>query len=193
MSSNLATVAAVAAAAGVFLHLTWFMRGEHLILAPKYFTIGACGPTLLTTGLVYYLKFSVLQASLTVATGCVSWFIGLWTSILIYRRFFHPLRSFPGPDRAIYTAWWHVSNVIDKFDNFRHLDRLHAQYGDYVRVAPNCLSVADPDWVEPIHNSHSQWSKSDWYSEFSPPDMLLPLRLYLLSRSYDQNSSSQIS
>ena len=145
---------------GVLSHLIWFIHGSHLIMAPRYVVTATCGPALLTAGPMYYANFAALEAALTVAVVCSSWTLGLLSSMAVYRRFFHPLRAFPGPPQARWTQWWHVFQVINGVDNYRHLDRLHAQYGDYVRVGPNILSIADPDWVETIHNPHTKFSVS---------------------------------
>ena len=145
---------------GIVSHLTWFIHGSHLILAPKYVVIATTAPLLITATLVYHNNFSILRAVLAEVTCYISFLGGLFASILIYRRFFHPLRAFPGPPEARWSQFWYVSKVIKNVDNFKHLDRLHAQYGDFVRIGPNILSVADPDWVEPIHNPHTKFSVS---------------------------------
>jgi cytochrome P450 family 628 len=67
----------------------------------------------------------------------------------IYRVCFHALRHFPGPPLAKYGQLYHLYKVKieKKCDNFRYLDRMHAEYGEYVRVGPNLLSVSDPDMI----------------------------------------------
>ncbi|KAH7039667.1 uncharacterized protein B0I36DRAFT_426310 [Microdochium trichocladiopsis] len=81
-----------------------------------------------------------------VATASLSFFASLFTSTLLYRTFFHPLRRFIGPSGAKYTQFW-----------------LAAQYGEYVRVRPNMLSISDPDMVESIHGTHTTFEKDEWY------------------------------
>ena len=160
MQFNGGLLALTSSVLGVLSHLAWFIRGEHMIIAPRYFVIATCGPPVATAVLVYYLDFAILQAILAVAICYFSFLAGLFSSIATYRRFFHPLRAFPGPPQARWSQLWHVSKIIKNVDNFRHLDRLHAQYGEYVRIGPNILSVADPEWVEPIHNGQSRFSVS---------------------------------
>ena len=168
MEVNIGLLALVSSVLGVISHLTWFIRGEHLLLAARYFLAAIYGPPLASVALVYYLDFSITRALLTVAVCSFCFLAGLYSSIAIYRGFFHPLRAFPGPPEARWTQFWHVSKVIKNIDNFRHLDRLHAQYGEYVRIGPNTLSVADPDWVEEMHNLHTKFvvsrSESIWLS-----------------------------
>lgn len=78
----------------------------------------------------------------------------------IYRAFFHPLCGYPGPFMARITQFWLPFNVSEKADSAWFIDRLHKKYGEYVRLGPNLLSVADPDVVESIH---AKFGKGQWY------------------------------
>ena len=71
--------------------------------------------------------------------------------MLVYRAFFHRLGVYPGPFFARLSKFWHVSN-LGKFDNYKLLDKLHAEYGPYVRtgtlaarfilgIAPDALDI----------------------------------------------------
>ena len=173
---TLAVIAAGSAFLGVFLHLTWFIHGEHLIYAPRYFVTAIFGPGLIGTALWYYLAYTPLWAFLSVTTGFLSFYAGLFSSITIYRLYFHPLRHFPGPPGAKFWQFDHVRRVSAKCDGFKYLDALHHQYGDFVRVGPNLLSIADPNWVEPIHNARSKWEKGDWYDGGYPMKTLHQMR-----------------
>ena len=57
----------------------------------------------------------------------------LYTSIILFRLFFHPLSKFPGPAFAKVTKFWHVSKVLDS-KNYLLLEKLYQQYGDIVRT-----------------------------------------------------------
>ncbi len=63
----------------------------------------------------------------------VSYCATLFSSVIIYRAFFHPLKNYPGPKLAKITKLWHVFK-ISSLDNYRQIDRLHTQYGDFVRT-----------------------------------------------------------
>lgn len=160
MNISLQTTAAVSAALGIVSHLGHFIHGEHLVAAPTYFLILVLSPSIATAFLIYYASLNILAAATAVATAYTSYLVGLIGSMMIYRRFFHPLRHFPGPKAAIYSQWWLVFKTHTNCTNFRVLDALHKQYGEYVRVGPNHLSVADPDMVEPLHNSGTKFVKS---------------------------------
>jgi hypothetical protein len=61
--------------------------------------------------------------------------VSLWTNMLIYRAFFHPLNKFPGPFGAKLTKFWGFGKVIgSKIQYFKVAGKLQEQYGDYVRA-----------------------------------------------------------
>lgn len=173
---TLGVVAVGFAALGIVLHRVWFIRGEHLKYATRYFLFMLFGPGMISGLLWYYVNYTALWAIANVAVGFLSFYTGLYSSIAIYRLYFHPLKDFPGPTGARLTQFDHVRNVAAKCDGFKYLDKLHAEYGDYVRVGPNLLSIADPTWVEPIHNARSKWEKSDWYDGGWPMKTLHQMR-----------------
>lgn len=53
-------------------------------------------------------------------------------------------------------------------DNFKHLAQYQGQYGDYVRLGPADLSVADPDAVQPVLGPASKCKKSEHYDAQLP-------------------------
>ena len=60
----------------------------------------------------------------------------------LYNLKFHPLSSYPGPKAAAATRLWHTRSLLSgrlPYD----LERLHNQYGDVVRIAPNELSYTN--------------------------------------------------
>ncbi|EDN98276.1 hypothetical protein SS1G_13134 [Sclerotinia sclerotiorum 1980 UF-70] len=62
--------------------------------------------------------------------------VSLWTNILVYRAFFHPLRHFPGPFGARLSKFWSLGKVMQsKFRWYQVLGDLKEEYGDYVRTA----------------------------------------------------------
>ena len=127
MDINYGFLALASSLLGVLSHLIWFIRGEHVINASRYFIAATCGPSLVAPALWYYLDLTIVQAILTTAVSYASYFASLFASISIYRLYFHPLRHFPGPPEARLTQFWHVSRVIDNIENFRHLDRMHTR------------------------------------------------------------------
>ncbi|KAI0502885.1 cytochrome P450 monooxygenase-like protein [Xylaria bambusicola] len=169
-------VAALSAAAGVVSHLTYFIRGEHMLTAYILVIITILSPPTAVAVLTMLagLPFSYAARLTVISYG--AYVTTLFTSILVYRAFFHPLRHFPGPKLARLSQFYHFFRIRAKVDNYRHLDRLHAQYGEYVRVGPNLLSISDPSMIEIIFHPQSQFNKAEWYDIANPLLNLVQLR-----------------
>lgn len=133
----------------------------------RLFQLLFAAPTLLTVGLVRLGELSLASAAFTSAALTISYLVSLWTSMLVYRAFFHRLHAFPGPPGAKLTKFWHVLQ-LGKCDNYKRLDKWHAAYGDYVRIGPNELSIVDPDAVEAVMGARSTCTKSAWYDMGDP-------------------------
>lgn len=73
----------------------------------------------------------------------------------VWRRFCSPLKHIPGPFWASITRLWHVKIITDGKQNER-LKSEHEKYGNFVRLAPDEISVTHPDAVkklllQPLH------------------------------------------
>lgn len=68
-----------------------------------------------------------------------SFFAPLIGSISVYRLFFHPLRSFPGPGLARLTTGWGVSKIARGANKYQLHHELHRQYGDIVRIGTSAV------------------------------------------------------
>ncbi|KAL1963324.1 hypothetical protein VTN77DRAFT_8445 [Rasamsonia byssochlamydoides] len=86
---------------------------------------------------------------------------GAWIVYRILKNcFWHPLASFPGPRIAAITHLYRVYIDCVAKSSFVHtLERLHAQYGDIVRVGPNELHFAYPAAYLEIFNPNNRWDK----------------------------------
>lgn len=62
---------------------------------------------------------------------------------MVYNLYFHPLRHFPGPFEARATRIWYCRKLLSGKVSFE-IGKVHAQYGDVVRIAPDELSFNDP-------------------------------------------------
>lgn len=61
--------------------------------------------------------------------------VSLAVNVLVYRAFFHRLRHFPGPFGARLSKFWAVwQTVKSKARWYQVTERLHEEYGDYVRT-----------------------------------------------------------
>lgn len=68
-----------------------------------------------------------------------------------YLLFFHPLSDIPGPNLAAITDLWKCYKVYRK-SLYTDLQRLHARYGDVVRIGPN--EVSGQTYCLPITNDY---------------------------------------
>jgi hypothetical protein len=84
----------------------------------------------------------------------------------IYRVYFHPLRSFPGPMLASIMDWnkfyynWYLGGI-----HSLKIKQWHAQYGPIIRIAPNELHFSDalaykaiytdPELAKNLHSTNS--------------------------------------
>jgi hypothetical protein len=61
--------------------------------------------------------------------------LSLWTNMLVYRAFLHPLKDFPGPFGARLSKFWSLGKVIQSNIRwYQVVGKLQEQYGDYVRT-----------------------------------------------------------
>ncbi|KAH7125219.1 cytochrome P450 [Dendryphion nanum] len=94
-----------------------------------------------------------------------SFYTTLSASMLLYRAFFHPLQSFPGPFTAKLTSWWSVKQMISSDFTYYQtvLVSLRHKYGDYVRTGPRQISIFDQKAITPILGYNSKTTKGPFY------------------------------
>ena len=121
----------MAALAGLLSHNLFFIRGEHHLKAPIYVQL-----TVLAFAILSLLQANegFWQAMLSSLSILGSFLGSLFTSMIIYRLVFHPLRSFPGPIMFRLSKLWHVLRVAPSMQNHIVLQSLHKRYGDFVRT-----------------------------------------------------------
>jgi hypothetical protein len=158
---------------GVVVHHGLFRRGEwhcsanNIILA--YSTVFASALLLATLTSDLFVGTHLLTSPLVTKLH-IYHFGGLFSSILVYRAFFHRLRRFPGP-RLARLGSLHAVVQARNLGIFRRYRKLHQQYGDIVRVGPSELSIANPEAVKVIHPlrvSHAAPKKGPWYDQPYP-------------------------
>ncbi|PYI01926.1 benzoate 4-monooxygenase cytochrome P450 [Aspergillus sclerotiicarbonarius CBS 121057] len=158
---------ALGGALGVAMHHGLFIHGEWHVQAPNI---------LLGHIVAFALLHVFIDSSLISLSIITSYLFSLLSSITIYRVFFHPLRHFPGPVGARITKLWHVWKVRDS-RNYRVLEELHAQYGDFVRTGPNELTIFHPDIFMAIDGPKSNCIKAEWYDLLHPKLSLVTSRV----------------
>ena len=123
----------IAASLGVSSHLLYFIRGEHHTHALPILELSLALPVVSVIALVQFEQYSLFLAAKTTACVALSYIGSLWTSMIIYRSFFHPLRHFPGPPLAKVSKFYHVLCCCTR-DNHRLKAEWHERYGDFVRI-----------------------------------------------------------
>ncbi|KAF2260598.1 putative benzoate 4-monooxygenase cytochrome P450 [Lojkania enalia] len=168
----------LAAVAGVISHIGFYKHGEHHMKAPLLFWLHVVLFSLTVYGKsvngYFYQSF---KASMIISTV---YLLGLLASIVVYRRFFHRLRSFPGPTLASITKLWHVAHSLDS-QNHLLLDGLYKKYGDFVRTGPSEITVFNQEATWAINGPSNNCTKAAWY------DILLPLYALNTIRSKQQH------
>lgn len=165
-SNSLSMEVLAAALLGLFSHIAIFIRGEWHMRTPFL----AATYSLLAVGLCY-AEFTILDdwnvAIKATRLLIASYFVGLFGSIIIYRRYFHRLRHFPGPSGAAITKFWHVWKCFEG-NNHLVVDDLYKQYGPIIRTGPEELTIVDPSIPSLIDGPKSQFTKAPWYDIFLP-------------------------
>jgi hypothetical protein len=89
------------------------------------------------------------------------WFpagVAVVISWLVRNRFHNGLQKYPGPLLASLTDWWRFWDVYNQRPEVTH-QKLHAKYGDIVRLGPNTLSFADPKALKAIYGLNKGFIK----------------------------------
>ncbi|KAM6510768.1 hypothetical protein FSOLCH5_011213 [Fusarium solani] len=90
-----------------------------------------------------------------------------WVVYSIYSVFFHHYSDIPGPFWAKVSRLWLAKQVLSgTVDQTQR--KLHEKYGSIVRIAPNEVSISDPDAIKTIYAVKNAFSKTDFYTPFAP-------------------------
>ena len=131
----------IAAGLGVLSHVAYFRRGEHHKETLPLIQLFAASIPLSALSLAHFLHFNYGQAILDAACIVGSFVGGVWTSMIIYRAFFHRLNKFPGPWPLKLTKFCQLVSLW-KLDAFRRSYRQHQKHGNFVRTGRS-ISVRD--------------------------------------------------
>lgn len=120
--------------AGVAVHLV--VRPLHEIdhHALRFIAAASLAPAACFAGLYLYLRLQAVAALAATVAATSSFACGLVGSLLVYRVFFHRLRRFPGPLPAKVSRFYAMSKAAETKQSHLFLERLHEEYGDFVRV-----------------------------------------------------------
>ncbi|KAI0694060.1 cytochrome P450 [Cytidiella melzeri] len=122
---------------------------------------------------------STLLTWQTLTTAALAYVI--WTVANgVYNWYFHPLAKFPGPRWAAFTTWWKTNlEVFEGRNQTDELFKLHAIYGDVVRIGPNELHFSNPNVYHELYNPTKRWSRDpSLYHVFAKHESLLTMMEY---------------
>lgn len=154
-----------AAISGIVAHQCFFKRVEvdthPLLIAVGFLAAPVAVKQVLGKCFEQYADISSGTSVLVVACFILS----LWTNILFYRAFFHPLGQFPGPFPAKLSKIWALAQAVKSRLQWYHVNvDLHRKYGDFVRTGPRELSVTDPKAISLIYGFTSKTFKGPAYA-----------------------------
>ncbi|KAG2414635.1 hypothetical protein HFD88_003826 [Aspergillus terreus] len=160
-------IEAIAFVSGVVTHIFYFRKGEHH-LYPFRYLYTYVGLSLTGAALLHYdAEAPVIDATRqSISLICIH-LLGLYSSLLVYRLFLHPLRRFPGPFGARISGFWMPMNIRYQ-PPYQLLEDLHRKYGDFVRIGPSDISVTNPKAITAIHGLKSRCIKGPLY-DFNYP------------------------
>lgn len=95
-------------------------------------------------------------------SGALLAFIGTYYFFL-HPLYIAPLSEVPGPWISAITKYWILYKTWAEQRN-RLVHKLHQEYGPIVRLAPNEISVSDPEYIKSIYIGN--YDKSPFYGQF---------------------------
>lgn len=150
------SILATASLTGVALHLLFFKHVEvdkrpvstAASFIAAYFLVANALPRISSEYESFFWSHTVAFLAWT------SLVLSLWTSILVYRAFFHPLKNFPGPFGARLSKLWSLNKVLEtNIRWYRTLDELHQKYGDFVRTGNlHCFFSLEWKFTNPLQD-----------------------------------------
>ncbi|RFU80501.1 cytochrome p450 [Trichoderma arundinaceum] len=154
---------------GIATHLLYFKHGERHAYPWRYVFLLLTGSASIWSVKWYRMQLPILTASCQTIVLTTLYLSGLMLSLVIYRLFFNPLNKFPGPYVARLTKLYFVYiNAQSGLHGHHVLHILHKQYGPYVRIGPNDLSIVDPEGMPVVLGPNSKCRKSEWYGQDMP-------------------------
>src|SRR5947208_11286260 len=117
---------------GVFSHLTVFIHGELNNYAGQIASTFTGSFGLLVA--IEQFRAGLIHGIAIATAYFGAYQLGLISSIVVYRVYFHRLRDFPGPRIMSMTQLWAVYKAAVMGRTHAMLVNLHREYGDFVRV-----------------------------------------------------------
>ncbi|KAF2635347.1 cytochrome P450 [Massarina eburnea CBS 473.64] len=97
-------------------------------------------------------------------------FVVYWIGWIIYARTLHPLAKIPGDFWPSVSRTW-LMYYMYRGDIEEVQRAYHVKYGPIARIAPDEISVSDPEAVSKIYPVQKPLEKTDWYHAWRPPGL----------------------
>jgi hypothetical protein len=100
------------------------------------------------------LGIGALVFQTTILTVAFASALSSIAALVIYRLYFHPLKSFPGPKLAAITYLYELYYDIVKSPGGQYiwkLEELHRQYGPILRISPDEIQINDPEAFDLVY------------------------------------------
>jgi tryprostatin B 6-hydroxylase len=152
---------------GTAVYLLYFNRGEHHLHPERYLIVFGAVAAASVALLHLHHRLALLEALRASANLALSFLAGLYSSVLVYRQFFHPLNKFPGPFGTRVSGLF-LSAHFGKADSARQYQKLHKKYGDFLRVGSSDLSIVHPKGVQAVYGAGTPCIKGDAYDVTHP-------------------------
>ncbi|KAI5919296.1 cytochrome P450 [Camillea tinctor] len=165
MGAHLVLIAAVAgliAHQGLFKHGDWHLHIPHIIATHALFWVSL----LYCFSRASYGE-SLIDACLHSTIVFSGYLGGLFSSMTIYRLFFHRISSFPGPKIAAVTKLWHIWHIRYS-TNYLFQRDIYEKYGNIVRTGPNEITIFHPAAFELLDGFGNDTDKDVWYDIIRP-------------------------
>lgn len=125
---------AIAAVLGPVSHYTLWARFEFdgilYQFVPGVFLLQALSFVYLN-----YIGLALVESIWLFVAVQTTYLVTLFTSISLYRLFFHPTKIYPGPIWARLWSWWKIKAFIDHDEQgYAAIHELHQKYGEVVRI-----------------------------------------------------------
>ncbi|KAI0135899.1 cytochrome P450 [Daldinia grandis] len=159
---RLSSVAALGMPLGVLFHLTIAQMGDTesfmytLIAAISLFMLGIFSISM-------FLGSSLLGAFTGLCILATSFNTGLFSSIIIYRLFFHRLRRFPGPLDLKISRFFSALRVAKEAKYQNEIAKMHEEYGDFIRIGPRVLCIVRDSAIPIIYGPNTNCHKPAMY------------------------------
>ncbi|KAL2837526.1 cytochrome P450 [Aspergillus pseudodeflectus] len=154
-------------ASGICIHLFLFRIGEWDLKAPLIVMVYALAFVLA----ISLDRFNTLPGISPIKLlGCHV--LGIYSSILFYRAFWHRLSGFPGPFLAKLSNLYVTALSAKKLHLYEEVQKMHQQYGDYVRLAlrdyePRVSRYSDQLISVISKNLGRPLNVADWFNYYS--------------------------